>query len=166
MNAININPSLSEYDRITKSGMDVLDFNIDETQKRLANYLDLKMGAKSISYLADTTVMAYDLDRQMMIDQVMNELQHYLDLEVLFVKKSLNNRIYDCVAYSKPYIGSMNIVHLYSNFWGVIEDLKVNVYGSMENMYQALKKSYNKIDEPGFQIIQSTDFVHVIKEFH
>jgi len=44
--------------------------------------------------------------------------------------------------------------------------LKVNVYGSMENMYQALKKSYNKIDEPGFQIIQSTDFVHVIKEFH
>ena len=154
MNAININPSLSEYDRFTKSGMDVLDFNIDETQKRLANYLDLKMGAKSISYLADTTVMAYDLDRQMMIDQVMNELQHYLDLEVLFVKKSLNNRIYDCVAYSKPYIGSMNI------------DLKVNVYGSMENMYQALKKSYNKIDEPGFQIIQSTDFVHVIKEFH
>lgn len=60
----------------------------------------------------------------------------------------------------------MNIVHLYSNFWGVIENLKVNVYGSMENMYQALKKSYNKIDEPGFQIIQSTDFVHVIKEFH
>ena len=45
MNAININPSLSEYDRFTKSGMDVLDFNIDETQKRLANYLDLKMGA-------------------------------------------------------------------------------------------------------------------------
>lgn len=89
MNAININPSLSEYDRFTKSGMDVLDFNIDETQKRLANYLDLKMGAKSISYLADTTVMAYDLDRQMMIDQVMNELQHYLDLEVLFVKSLL-----------------------------------------------------------------------------
>ena len=166
MNAININPSLSEYDRFSKSGMDVLDFNIDETQKRLANYLDLKMGAKSISYLANTTVMAYDLDRQMMIDQVMNELQHYLDLEILFAKKSINNRIYDCVAYSKPSIGSMNIVHLYSTFWGVIEDLKVNVYGSMENMYQALKKSYSKIDEPGFQIIQSTDFVHVIKEFH
>ncbi len=166
MNPLGINPNLSYMDRFNKSDMSLLQFNVNAVQSKLANFMNLSADTNSVCNLVNSTILSYNLDRQMMMEQVMEDLHHLLDLEVLFVRKTFNDQVYDGIAFSRPCIGSMNIVHLHSIFYGAIENLRVNVYESMDDMYKALHKCYDQMQEPGYQVLESINFIDVIKMFH
>ncbi len=166
MSSLEVKPNLSYMDRFNKSDMSLLQFNVNAVQSKLASFMNLNPDSNSVCNLVNSTILSYNLDRQMMMEEVMEDLQKLLDLEVLFVRKTCNDQVYDGVAFSHPSIGSMNIVHLHSVFYGAIENLIVNVYESMDDMYKALHKSFDQMQEPGYQILESANFIDVIKLFH
>ena len=57
--------------------------------------------------------------------------------------------------------------HLYSSAHGCLESFTINVYDSVEKMYDALKK---RLDRLAFQedvvLLESRDSFHLIKDFH
>ena len=103
----------------------------------------------------------------MMIDDLMQQLHELLSLSVLFACKSKDGHCMECVAYTKPTLGNMGIIHLYSSAHGCLESFTINVYDSVEKMYDALKK---RLDRLAFQedvvLLESRDSFHLIKDFH
>ena len=167
MENIKIKPSLSTEAKHAQSGLSVMDFNINEICKRLTIFMNACQESKAVEKAVECSVISYSLDRQMMIDDVIQQIQELLSLTVLLAVKSKDNSSMECVAYTKPTLGNMGIIHLYSSAHGCLESFTINVYDSVEKMYDALKK---RLDRLAFQedvvLLESRDSFHLIKDFH
>jgi hypothetical protein len=73
----------------------------------------------------------------------------------------------ECVAYTKPTLGNMAVVHLYSSMHGCLESFFINVYDSAEIMYEALHKRLERLqNEQDVVIMESVNPIQLIKDFH
>ena len=129
--------------------------------------MNINQESKHVEKAEDCLVISYSLDRQMMIDDVAQQLKELLSLTLLFACKSKDGRCMECVSYTKPTLGKMAVVHLYSSAYGCLESFRINVYDSVENMYDALKKRLDKFSrEDNMVHIDATDSLQLIKDFH
>ena len=83
MENIKINPSLSTEAKHAQSGLSVMDFNINEICKRLTIFMNACQESKAVEKAVECSVISYSLDRQMMIDDVIQQIQELLSLTVL-----------------------------------------------------------------------------------
>jgi hypothetical protein len=61
----------------------------------------------------------------------------------------------------------MGIIHLYSSAHGCLESFTINVYDSVEKMYDALKKRLDRLaSQEDVVLLESRDSFHLIKDFH
>ena len=167
MEAIKINPNLSLAAKFAKSDLSIINFNANEICKTLSIFMNINQESKHVEKAEDCLVISYSLDRQMMIDDVAQQLKELLSLTLLFACKSKDGRCMECVSYTKPTLGKMAVVHLYSSAYGCLESFRINVYDSVENMYDALKKRLDKFSrEDNMVHIDATDSLQLIKDFH
>lgn len=167
MENIKINPSLSTEAKYAQSGLSVMDFNINEICKRLTIFMNACQESKAVEKAVECSVISYSLDRQMMIDDVIQQIQELLSLTVLLAVKSKDGSSMECVAYTKPTLGNMAVVHLYSSMHGCLESFFINVYDSAEIMYEALHKRLERLQsEQDVVIMESVNPIQLIKDFH
>ena len=167
MEAIKVNPNLSLAAKFAQSDLSIINFNANEIGKRLSMFLDIKKDSKHVETAPDCLVISYSLERQMMIDDLMQQLHELLSLSVLFACKSKDGRCMECVAYTKPTLGNMGVIHLYSSAHGCLESFTINVYDSVEKMYDALKKRLDRLaSQEDVVFLESRDSFHLIKDFH
>ena len=100
-----------------------------------------------------------------MIDQLMEDIEKILNLSILLATKSDDGNCMECVAYSKPCIGDMIIVHLYSRLCGVLEGFEVSVYDSMEKMYRDLKNRLDYQYDISCKFMKAEDYVTLLRQF-
>ena len=169
METIKINPSLSTEAKFAQSGLSVMDFNMPTRSARDCRCSwTSRRTLKHVETAPDCLVISYSLERQMMIDDLMQQLHELLSLSVLFACKSKDGRCMECVAYTKPTLGNMGVIHLYSSAHGCLESFTINVYDSVEKMYDALKKRLDRLasQEQDVVILESVNPIHLIKDFH
>ena len=167
MEAIKVNPNLSLAAKFAKSDLSIINFNATEICKTLSIFMNINQESKHVEKAEDCLVISYSLDRQMMIDDVAQQLKELLSLTLLFACKSKDGRCMECVSYTKPTLGKMAVVHLYSSAYGCLESFRINVYDSVETMYDALKKRLDKFSREDDMVhIDATDSLQLIKDFH
>ena len=167
MEAIKVNPNLSLAAKFAKSDLSIINFNANEICKTLSIFMNINQESKHVEKAEDCLVISYSLDRQMMIDDVAQQLKELLSLTLLFACKSKDGRCMECVSYTKPTLGKMAVVHLYSSAYGCLESFRINVYDSVEIMYDALKKRLDKFSREDDMVhIDATDSLQLIKDFH
>ena len=167
MEAIKVNPNLSLAAKFAKSDLSIINFNANEICKTLSIFMNINQESKHVEKAEDCLVISYSLDRQMMIDDVAQQLKELLSLTLLFACKSKDGRCMECVSYTKPTLGKMAVVHLYSSAYGCLESFRINVYDSVETMYDALKKRLDKFSREDDMVhIDATDSLQLIKDFH
>ena len=167
MEAIKVNSNLSLAAKFAKSDLSIINFNANEICKTLSIFMNINQESKHVEKAEDCLVISYSLDRQMMIDDVAQQLKELLSLTLLFACKSKDGRCMECVSYTKPTLGKMAVVHLYSSAYGCLESFRINVYDSVENMYDALKKRLDKFSREDDMVhIDATDSLQLIKDFH
>ena len=167
MEAIKVNPNLSLAAKFAKSDLSIINFNANEICKTLSIFMNINQESKHVEKAEDCLVISYSLDRQMMIDDVAQQLKELLSLTLLYACKSKDGRCMECVSYTKPTLGKMAVVHLYSSAYGCLESFRINVYDSVETMYDALKKRLDKFSREDDMVhIDATDSLQLIKDFH
>ena len=167
MEAIKVNPNLSLAAKFANSDLSIINFNANEICKTLSIFMNINQESKHVEKAQDCLVISYSLDRQMMIDDVAQQLKELLSLTLLFACKSKDGRCMECVSYTKPTLGKMAVFHLYSSAYGCLESFRINVYDSVENMYDALKKRLDKFSREDDMVhIDATDSLQLIKDFH
>ena len=167
MNTIKVNPNLSLATKFANSHLSIINFNVNEICKTLSIFMSIDQNSKHIEKAEDCLVVSYSLDRQMMIDDVAQQLKELLSLTMLFVCKSKDGRCMECVSYTKPTLGKMAVVHLYSSTYGCLESFRINVYDSVETMYNALKKRLDRLAKEDDMVhIEAPDSLRLIKDFH
>ncbi len=167
METIKINPSLSTEAKFAQSGLSVMDFNINEICKKMTFFMNVREDSKAMEKAVDCSVIRFSLDHQMMIDDVIQQLHELLSLTVLFATKTNDSNRMECVAYTKPTLGNMAAVHLFSSMHGCLESFWINVYDSSEVMYEALHRRLERLqDEQDVVILESVNPIQLIKDFH
>ena len=167
MEEIKVNSNLSLAAKFAKSDLSIINFNANEICKTLSIFMNINQESKHVEKAEDCLVISYSLDRQMMIDDVAQQLKELLSLTLLFACKSKDGRCMECVSYTKPTLGKMAVVHLYSSAYGCLESFRINVYDSVETMYDALKKRLDKFSREDDMVhIDATDSLQLIKDFH
>ena len=167
MEAIKVTPNLSLAAKFAKSDLSIINFNANEICKTLSIFMNINQESKHVEKAEDCLVISYSLDRQMMIDDVAQQLKELLSLTLLFACKSKDGRCMECVSYTKPTLGKMAVVHLYSSAYGCLESFRINVYDSVEKMYDALKKRLDRLaSQEDVVLLESRDSFHLIKDFH
>lgn len=155
----------TKAERFQKSSLSLMDFNIEEAIKNLE--ICLHVGKESISQkkTENCTVLTVSLEKMQLIDQLMEDIENILNLSILLATKSDDGKCLECIAYSKPCVGDMIVVHLYSRLYGVMESFEVNVYDSIEKMYQDLKNRLDHQKDINCKFMEAEDLMTVLRQF-
>ena len=158
-------PCITKAERFLKSSVSLMDFNIEGAIKNLET--SLHVGKENISQKRtdNCTVLTVSLGKMQMIDQLMEDIEKILNLSILLATKSDDGNCMECVAYSKPCIGDMIVVHLYSRLCGVLEGFEVSVYDSMEKMYRDLKNRLDYQYDISCKFMKAEDHVTLLRQF-
>ena len=79
--------------------------------------------------------VVFPLSFQQLAEDMTDEIVKKLDYHVLYARKSNDDKIYHIVLYSKPYVHEMVVIHMDSLQHGILEDIRVKFFDSMEVMY-------------------------------
>ncbi len=94
------------------------------------------------------------LKRQMMMEDFIDELTKYLVLDVLFAFCQNDGRDYKAIAYSKPYQEEMYVIFMGSNQHGLLEEINVVFFDSMDYMLEILKKLLHQLKNKNVEILE------------
>lgn len=158
-------PCATKAERFQKSSLSLMDFNVEEAIKNLE--MCLHVGKENISQkkTENCTVLTVSLGKMLLIDQLMEDIENILNLSILLATKSEDGNCLECIAYSKPCVGDMIVVHLYSRLYGVMERFEVNVYDSIEKMYKDLKNRLDYQKDISCKFMEAEDPMTVLRQF-
>lgn len=158
-------PGVSKLELFQQSKLSLMDFNVEEAIKNLE--ICLNVGRENIrkKRTENCTVLSVPLSKMQMIDNLMEDIENILDLSILLATKSDDGRFIECVAYSKPSIGDMIVVHLHSRLNGAMDGFHVNVYDSMEKMYSDLMERLEYQKGIHNTLMKAEDPLTVLKQF-
>lgn len=94
------------------------------------------------------------LKGQMMMEDFIDELTKYLVIDVLFAFCQNNGRDYKAIAYSKPYQEEMYVIVMDSNQHGLLEEITIVFFDSMDSMLEMLKKQLQQLKRKDVEILE------------
>ena len=126
----------------------------------LDNYIDVS--SYEVTCNPDNILAVFPLKKQQLIDEFVDRLSHRLHLRVLFFSHDDNKGDFRSVLYSMPYPEEMYFVHLESRQHGLLDNIKVVLYDSMEIMQKDILRLRNHASG---EIMQMTNDVKLIRDF-
>lgn len=122
----------------------------------------IDVSACEITYNPDSIMAEFPLKKQQMMDEFVDRLSHRLHLRVLFFSHDENRKEYRGVLYSMPYPEEMFVIHLESHQYGLVNEIKVVFYDSMDVMQKDILRVR---DNASGEILQMANDVKIIKDF-
>ena len=114
-----------------------LTFSLEAFQGKLRSFLPKFMDGNHNETIQrkDYLETTFPLSFQQLAEDMTDELVTKLDYHVLYARKSDDDKIYHIVLYSIPYEHELVVIHMDSLQHGIIEDIRVKFFESMEIMY-------------------------------
>lgn len=106
---------------------------------------DLELTSQNDGNQATITI---PLTRQEMIDDLIDLLVSKLLLQVLYLYSDKGGNNYQALAYSMPYQDEMYVVRIASEQCGIIDEIHVDFYASIETMFTHLKQELERLQQP------------------
>lgn len=115
----------------------------------------------------DIGTVTIPMHHQHMADDFLKELTRFLDVNILYAYRKLDGSDYRIVAYTMPYHDEMYIVFLNSQQYGIVEEMHVVFFESLEVMFSWLRKGYDDLlaKEKQIDIIQLQDLTDLYRNF-
>ena len=88
------------------------------------------------------------LTRQEMIDDLIDLLVSKLLLQVLYLYSDKTGTNFQALAYSMPYQDEMYVVRIASGQCGIIDEIQVDFYASIETMFTHLRQELERLQQP------------------
>ena len=86
--------------------------------------------------------------RQEMIDDLLDLLVSKLLLQVLYLYSDKAGNNFQAIAYSMPYQDEMYVVRIASHQCGIIDEIHVDFYASIETVFTFLKQELERLEQP------------------
>ena len=104
-----------------------------------------------------------------MIEDVVDVLAERGNVNVLFAISKDDGKKIKVIGYSMPYSDEMYVISIESLQYGVIDEIVVAFYDSIEEMFQDVRFYYLSgkylLDEPGTEILEAEDYSKMISHF-
>ena len=105
---------------------------------------DLELTGLSDGNRATITI---PLTRQEMIDDLIDLLVSKLLLQVLYLYSDKTGTNFQALVYSMPYQDEMYVVRIASGQCGIIDEIQVDFYASIETMFTYLKQELERLQQ-------------------
>lgn len=104
---------------------------------------------------------------QHMADDFLKELTNFFDVNILYAYKEHDGSIYKIVAYTMPYHDEMYIVFVDSQQYGIVDEMHVAFFESLDVMFGWLRKGYDDVvaKQKQIDIIQIQDLTDLYRNF-
>ena len=122
----------------------------------------IDVSSREVTYNHDNIMAEFPLKKQQMMDEFVDRLSHRLHLRVLFLSHDNNRGEYRSVLYAMPYPEEMYVIHLTSYQYGLVNEMKVVFYDSMDIMQRNILRFR---DNASGEILQMTNDSKIIKDF-
>lgn len=99
-------------------------FMLDDLQMRISN----NIGTVTIPMFT-----------QHMMEDVFEEIQNYVNVKILYASRTPDGRHHKLVTYSMPYEDEMYIISMESEQYGIVEQLNVTLFESLDIMLEWLR---------------------------
>lgn len=119
-------------------------------------------GTCEVVYNTQNILATFVLKKRQMMDELIDLLSHRLHLRVLFYSKEDQKGIQRSVLYSMPYPEEVFAIHLDSHQYGLVDEMKIVLYDSMEIMQKDILKIR---DHASGEMLQKANDVKIIKDF-
>ena len=115
----------------------------------------------------DIGTVTVQMLHQHMADDFLKELTNFLDVNILYAYKEHDGSIYRIVAYTMPYYDEMYIVFVDSQQHGIVDEMHVAFFESLDVMFGWLRKGYDEVvaKQKQIDIIQIQDLTDLYRNF-
>lgn len=115
----------------------------------------------------DIGTVTVQMLHQYMADDFLKELTNFLDVNILYAYKEHDGSIYRIVAYAMPYHDEMYIVFVDSQQYGIVDEMHVAFFESLDVMFGWLRKGYDDVvaKQKQIDIIQIQDLTDLYRNF-
>lgn len=106
---------------------------------------------------------------QNIIEEVVETFAKRGNVNILYAVSRENDKNIKVIAYSMPYSDEMYVISMESHQYGVIEEIVVGFYDSMDEMFQDLRHDYlagkYMLEEPGAYSLEAEDYMQFCSHF-
>ncbi len=119
--------------------------SVIEFQNKIRSFLPKFMEGNYTQTLThqDCLETIFPLSFQQLAEDMTDELVTKMDFHVLYARKSYDDKIYHVVLYSIPYEYEMVVIHMDSLQHGILEEIRVKFFSSMEVMYNHVRQLWH-----------------------
>lgn len=132
---------------ISEVADDIIVQNFEKLQDSLFPADIFNMETVSLKLSDNRGLSTLHLKQQQLIDDVLQMISDNLNIYLLYSYKSKNNSKYKVVLYSLPLQDEMFIIGLESEQYGIIEEINISLFDTLEVMFSQLKKGLESITE-------------------
>lgn len=106
---------------------------------------------------------------QEMAEEIVTTLATRINVNILYAVSTDNGRVVKVIGYSMPYSDEMYIISIESQQYGVIDEIIVAFYDSLEDMFQEVRHHYLAgtylLQEPGAFKLEAEDYKTFVSHF-
>lgn len=139
--------------------------NISELTNRLRSLSVIKMADAEETPVKGFWVSKVPLEKQHMIDTVIDNITRLIDLNILYGYSSRDGRVVRVVAYATPYSDGLYSIHLESHQYGLLDFVYIVYYESMEIMLNNLRQERLSLNGLDVIISQQESLTSLLKKF-
>ena len=146
-----------------------INFNdfVEKLKKWFPNHIfpeNMQLTAREKSVEVHIPLSAQDL-----IEDVVDVLAERGNVNVLFAISKDDGKKIKVIGYSMPYSDEMYVISIESLQYGVIDEIVVAFYDSIEEMFQDVRFYYLSgkylLEEPGTEILEAEDYSKMLSHF-
>lgn len=142
---------------------DILNF-LDKLYSSLPEYF--KEQSVTVQPHDDSLEIEVLTNEQEMLENLIDELEHKMNLAVFFVIRKNNGKDYDSVLFSEPVMNGMYIIYVTSHTYGMVDSIVVQFYNSMDIMFDQLYKENRMMNKVEGDIIEQLPIREIINKFY
>ena len=141
--------------------------NFTKLQEIISNTGMFQCDNLQLKITKDIGTVTIPMVRQHMADDFLSELTSFLDVNVLYAYKKQDGSSYRIVAYTMPFQDEMYIVSVDSQQYGIVEEMYVTLFESLDIMFKWLHKGYEMLleNKDQIEIIEQQDLTSLYKNF-
>ena len=131
---------MDAMDKTIRMAGDMIAENFDRFSEEIGNTALFTNEEVTLQRSEKSGMATFHLKKQVMMEDFIDELTKYLAVEVLCAYCQNEGQDYKAIAYSKPYQEEMYVIVMESNQHGLLDDISVVFFESMDAMLEMLEK--------------------------
>lgn len=126
--------------------------NFTRLQDQLSNAGIFMLDDLRMDIVHNIGTATIQMGNQQMMEDVLKEIQNHMNVKLLCAYRTLDGSRHKLVAYSMPYEDEMYIISMESQQYGIVEQMTVTLFESLDIMLSWLRSCLLKMEEKEHEI--------------